>query len=39
MNYIEFVKECFKYQLIGFVVELLYDEAKINYKEFIKPTS
>ena len=39
MNYLEFVKECLKYQLIGFVIELLYEEAKIIYKEFIKPTS
>ena len=39
MNYIDFVKECFKYQLIGYIVELLYEGGKIIYKEFTKPTS
>ena len=27
-----FVKECFKYQLIGFMIELLYEGGKIVYK-------
>ena len=33
MNYLEFVKECLKYHIIGLAIELLYEEAKIIYKE------
>ena len=39
MNYLEFVKECFKYHFIGFIIELLWEEGKIIYNELIKPNN